>query len=217
MKMTIEEQNQLRILIWDSVHHQETYNEVYDHILAAVEELPEVDGPRYPWFESMIAREFGTLDILRDLEIERVKVIAATMKKKLLQYMIAWFAFPLGIFTLCIAGLSYLMINQVPRTITFWLTVTVALVPMAIEFSRIPDFFKRSKKPSVKLGGIATANHWVAMISGCMIYQWFANEDHLLFNTSPAWVITAVFMLYVIYALSFIKVYREAFKLEFAL
>lgn len=208
MKVTPEEETQLSVLIWNSVHFQETYDEVYDHILAAVEELPEADGPGNSWFESIIAHDFGTLDILRDREADRVKVIAVYMKKKLWKTWVAWFTFPLLAFTLFIASLSYYTVSHIPRAFTFWLIVAVGLVPFIFEVAlSISTLIQQSTvKISVKAGGLATANYSISMISGFMLSQWSFGGQHELFNLLPLWVLTALFIFYMLYAISFIKV-----------
>jgi hypothetical protein len=217
MTVTNQDKEYLHALLWANVRNQETYEELYDHILTALECASETDGPASRYLDIIIARDFGTIAILKDLEIERVKVLTTHIRKRLWKRVLAYFKFPLMLFTLCATGLIFVMIGNVSRTSIFWLITMIALMPFVSHSVHLVKhlWHRETQKVSVKDGAIATISCGISFLN-FTIFQIFHNDHYWLFNRTHPLVISVIFMCYSIYTLSFIKVYAEEFKMNIA-
>lgn len=217
MTVTNQDKEYLHALLWANVRNQETYDELYDHILTALECTSETEGPASRCLDIIIARDFGTIAILKDLEIERVKVLTTHIRKRLWKQLLAYFKFPLVLFTMCATALMYVMIEHISRTSIFWLITMIALVPViSHSVSQVKYLWHRkTQKLSVKDGAIATVSYGMILLN-FTVFQFFYSDHYWLFNHTHPLIISVVFMCYVIYTLSFIKVYNEEFKIMIA-
>jgi hypothetical protein len=215
MIVTNRDKEYLHTLLWANVNFQETYNEVYDHIMTAMEAAPETGLSAYQYLDIIIARDFGTIAILKDMENERIKVITVHMKKRLWSYMLGYFKLPSILFTLCATGLAYVMTSYIPCANIFWIMAAVALIPGLVHFKRVMKnvYFRKTQKASVKDGGIVSM-HYIFTFFTFSFFQILYSSDYALLYELPVFAVTIIFMYFLMYALSYIKVYNDEFKVQ---
>jgi|GEM_PF-3441419 len=221
MKVTTEEQEYLKILLWSNVKYQETYNEVYDHVLTAVEELPDNETQITEAFNNVIENHFGGIYALEGLETERAKIVSSTIRKKQRQYLLSYFKFPLLLFTVLLAGSMYYAADIVPRKAVLMVVFFVGLSPTVVVALRgMLRFFKRKhQKPSIKDKVVEQLGTLSMSLFNLFIFlpPMFVNDDNYkFFKQAHASLITVTALFFFIYSLSFVRLYRDDFKMQLA-
>jgi len=221
MKVTNEEQEYLKNLLWSNVKYQETYNELYDHVLTAVEELPDNEIQRTETFNNIIENHFGGMYALEGLETERAKIVSSTIRKKQRQYLLSYFKLPLLLFTVLLAGSMYYAADMVPRKAVLIVVLFVGLSPAVIAALRgMIRFFKRKhQKPSIKDKVIEQLGTLSMSLFNMFVFlpPMFMNDDNYkFFKQAHASIITVTALFFFIYSLSFIRLYRDEFKMQLA-
>ena len=112
MKLTEEQLVVLKNNLHERITYQETYNEVYDHILTALENTDD-NVPLAQALDNIMQNDFGGFKGLQVIEKKRRWMVARQMAKKQLWYFLDHLKFPLLPITLIIfAALYYLMFWQ---------------------------------------------------------------------------------------------------------
>jgi hypothetical protein len=221
MKVTHQEQEMLKTLIWTTVKYQETYNEVYDHVLTAVEDKPETEACKLAEFNAIIDEHFGGIKTLKELEEERAKTVSGTIKKKQRQYLLSYFKLPLLLFTVLVAGTVYYAADVVSRKVIFSIILFAGLSPVLMVAMRgIVRFFNRkSCKASIKDKVIEQVGCLSMSLFNMIIFLpplFAGNDDYKFFKQAHASLIAVTAVFFVIYSLSFIRLYRDEFKMQLA-
>ncbi len=113
MTPTPEEKQWLKDYLYQTMQYMETYEEVYDHMLLAIENAPEQE-----FFESVvlniIKNDFGGNNGLLELEKDCRQATEATAKMQFLDNFKQWFMSPLAVITAAIViSLFYLQSSNI--------------------------------------------------------------------------------------------------------
>ncbi len=214
MKLDDEQLAELQHELNYAVKYQETYDELYDHILSEVDAYPEQSLYATPVAKQIIDNEFGGVDALRQTEKDRVKVVNSAMGKKHWQNMMEFFNFPLAALTIAATIAAYFIaVNPRGREGLVVFTTFTALAPILFVF------YKRAskkyvqwqlgiyKKQSLKENYIFIA----ALLANSMFNLLNAGAKQIQINPG---LTMFVFVFYMVYVLSFFKLYRQEFKMQ---
>jgi len=197
-----------------AVKYQETYDELYDHILSEIETYPEQQLYTTSVAKQIIDDEFGGYEALKQMEEDRVKLINVAMRKKHWQNIKEFFNFPMAALTIAVTVAAY-YIAATPhgRRVLVVFSSVSALTPILFIFYkhmlrkiygwRTDVYQKQSLKQNYIFTAAILANSLLNVMNA------FAKSIQL----SEA-LTMAVFMFYVIYVLSFFKLYRQEFKMQ---
>jgi hypothetical protein len=220
MIITVQQQEELKIILSDYTKYHETYSEVYDHILSALEEQNDsLDTSFVQKVNRVLDTDFGGLSQLPVMEKQRVKWINNQIAKKQLYFAAAFFNSPLIICTI-IAGIAiYQLASTKLLSIALLIAIYVMLAPtIIVGFRMVNNAFIKQGKPSIK------SNMFNQMgIYGVILYNAVNPHlitDHLRLKTPDTlhlMLVTGLIMFYFIYGLSFIRLYRSELKLQLAL
>jgi hypothetical protein len=220
MIITAQQQEELRIILSDYTKYKETYSEVYDHVLSALEEQNDsLDTSFEQKVNKVLDTDFGGLSQLPVMEKQRVKWINNQIAKKQLYFAAAFFNSPLIICTI-IAGIAiYQLASTKLLSIALLISIYVMLTPtIIVGFRMVNNAFIKQGKPSIK------SNMFNQMgIYGVILYNAVNPHlitDHLRLKTPDTlhlMLVTGLIMFYFIYGLSFIRLYRSELKLQLAL
>jgi len=104
MKLTEEQLAEVRIYIFSAPRFRETYNELYDHILNALEEM---DGEFTIEFVRQIVKDdFGGFDKIVEQEERYQKQVTSSYKRLLRIEMLNTFKFPAILSNICVLLIS---------------------------------------------------------------------------------------------------------------
>jgi len=197
-----------------AVKYKETYDELYDHILTEIGTYPEQPFYATTAAKQIIDNEFGGYEALKQMEKDRVKLVTAVMRKKHLQHMLRFFNFPVAASTLIITIAAYFAAqNPVGRNYLIQITTGCAVVPMLfLLYKKLSAKYKQwkwnvYKKQSIKDNYIFIA----ALLSNSTFNLLIIENRKLLINGGIAMLVFAIYMVYV---LSFFKLYRDEFKMQ---
>ena len=221
MKVTQQEQAYLKDLIWSNVKYQETYNEVYDHVLTAAEELPHTEDLKPETFDAIFDSDFGGIGALEQLEAERAKIVSSTIRKKQRQYQLSYFKLPLLLFTMLLSGTIYYAADAVPRKAILIIILLVGFSPAVIVALRGMSRFlnRKHRKPSIKDKVIEQIGCLSMSLFNLFIFlpPLFVNdENYKFFKQAHASLIAVTALFFFTYSLSFIRLYRDEFKMKLA-
>jgi len=214
MKLTDEQLAGLQQELNYAVKYQETYDELYDHILSEIETYPEQPLYATTIAKQIIDNDFGGYEALKQMEKDRVKLVNVAMRKKHWQNMNEFFNLPVAVFTIVLTIAAY-YVAATPHGSRLLLVATtfIALAPIMYVF------YKKTMK---KYGEWLSENYRKQSLKENYIFiaAIFANSMYNLLNFAAkqvqmnAIVVMLIFVLYMVYVLSFFKLYRQEFKMQ---
>ncbi|SHN13688.1 hypothetical protein [Mucilaginibacter sp. OK098] len=150
MKPGPQQKQQLQEYLRKGLKYRETYEEVYDHILAALAYKPETSTFNSTVNE-IIRDDFGGSKNLWRIEESFRKSVAKDMSKQFWQLFSAYLKFPLVVYTAIISAIVYYIIYNInvqpvafERIFILFAFLPALLVP--VRYYKIGYIFKDTKK-----------------------------------------------------------------------
>jgi hypothetical protein len=214
MKLSAEQLAELQEELRYAVKYKETYDEIYDHILSTIDTYNDEAIYVTSVTKQIIDQDFGGYDTLKKTEKSRVKLITFAMRKKHWQHMLQFFNFPMAAFTIAITIAAYFMsANPDNRKILLGFVAVSSFTPLLfVAFKKLASryrawYFDNYQPQSIKENYIVIA----ALLSNSM-FNLLSFAGHRL-QTNAA-VTVVVFVIYMVYVLSFFKLYQDEFKMQ---
>jgi hypothetical protein len=215
-----ESKEQLKIILWNYIKFQETYNEVYDHVLTALESKHDATLSFEANALAVITADFGGILKLKDLERRGIKAIHNQVARKHIHNALNYFKFPSIAYTALLTILTYYVANTKFISVVLLAAVFIMLTPTILVGVRVVKkaLSEKTGKPSIKDNMFNLTG-----IYGVVLYNAInatAITRHLKLHQLSQWHIGAivlVILFYTIYGLSFIKLYRDEVKTQMAL
>jgi hypothetical protein len=219
MKITTQQKESIREVLWHNLKYRETFEEFYDHILTGIEIYESSEKP-HEVAHRIIHQEFGGWQNIKELEAEREKAIQRQFRQKLWAEVKSYFRFPFIMFTVFMAGGVYLAADMVSRKLIMVLLFVAVMVP-AFMWYLIAPFNRWSKKykPSVKersaeyLGSFGLSLFNMLLFLPAVIASDKGTKYLLYVHAS---LLTVVAIVLIIYSLSAIKVFQQNLKTSLA-
>lgn len=216
MNITPQQQEDIRSVIWHNTKYRETFNEVYDHVLTAIEELSTEVNPN-AMASKIIKDEFGDWDGIKATEEQRLKIIRKDILHKLWAYVKDWFSLPLIILTILAAVSVYYFAGHVPRKALFLVVFGIAMMPLPFWMKIAPrNRFSKKYKPSIKEGIAGHVATFGISILNCLLFLpglILNNDNYHFFKELHIALITPIAVLYLVYGMSSVKVLKEDLKI----
>jgi hypothetical protein len=225
MKLTEQQLLILQDTLKERITYKETYDEVYDHTLSALENSDDT-FPLVTKLERIMHNDFGGVKGLRTLERKRRWLVARQMIGQQWVYFLDNFRLPLLPLTLTIfAGVYYIITNVEYNA--FHIFLAIVLIPNIFNGLRHFNFGYRLKSTnkSIKdfpLKVISYVPYYMFFIGNAIIQSIIQLTSHPVdFMANRSWynllglppvVISFVFGLYIIYNLSFYRLYKDEFN-----
>jgi len=214
MKLNEEQLADLRQELNYAVKYKETYDELYDHILTEIDTYPQQSLYTTTVARQIIDNEFGGYEALKQMEKDRVKLVNCAMRKTHWQNMMEFFNFPVAALTIAVTIAAYFIAaGEHGRRALIIFTTFSALAPMVfVLYKRMSKKYLEwqadiYQKQSLKENYIFIA----ALLANSMFNLLNAFTKHLQMN---AGLTMFVFVFYMVYVLSFFKLYRQEFKMQ---
>lgn len=216
MKLNKEQLADLQHELNYAVKYKETYDELYDHILTEIETCNEQPLLATTVAKQIIDNEFGGYDALKKMEKDRVKLMNFAMRKKHFQHMLQFLNFPVVGFTVVITIAAYFLAgNPVSRRYLLEFTTATAVVPMLfLLYKKLSDKFKQWKFDIYKKQSIKDNYIFIAALLSNSTFNLLNIANHRI--QMNAGVCIFIFVFYMVYVLSFFKLYKDEFKMDIA-
>ena len=218
MKLSQNEKAEVTKLVYDNVKYNETYQEVLDHVFTSLETETDEKITFHQKLNQIWNEDFGGYENLPVLEKEREKAVNKQIGRRHLEIFKSYFRFPLIIGTIVMLIFFSILSNYIQPKFFILVYAFFGIIPVLIYAK---DYFKLKKyqignKISIKkskmnsLGVVLSASlNWLIFLP-----TFFDIEPSQVLVKLPVSIIILLAVFYVIYALSYFKLYKETFKME---
>jgi hypothetical protein len=225
------DQQQIKILqdyLHKTLSYRETYEEIYDHIVTALEHQPD-DISYQDAINNIIRNDFGDHKNLLKIEKINKEALVRESFNKYVSFFLGYFKFPGLIYTVIYGLLMYCFLTGVNlgmvALVSILLIVTM-VVPGVIIMVRLfnTGYFLDTTRKSARdkmfenfAGGpvrVLIALHtWIFATSSGHFYKMSVYGEW--YNLHP-YIITIILILCTIYSLALYKLYKDEFKTSMA-
>jgi len=215
MKPTLQQTRLLKKYLRDTLNYRETYEEIYDHILTALEH-----NAAYPSFEeavnNIIKNDFGGLKGLVKIEKQHYSAVVNEVIKQQWHNFITNFKFPEIVYSLllfcCIYyGMLQFTMQSYAMVGLFFAIVMMPGVFVLARYFKIGYAIKDTKK-SIKdkiLGQVAGKP---LLVFNPGIFLLIAKNQVSLWVSTHPFIISLVLLTVTLYVLAFVKLCRTEIK-----
>jgi hypothetical protein len=219
MKPTQQQVEILQKYLHDTLTYRETYAEIYDHILTAIEYQPE-EVPFEDAVKNIINNDFGSAKNLLKVEKAAKDALVEEAISRFLKNLVWYAKFPGLLYTLTGAYLVYYIFGKINMSLfaTEVIIALLAVMPGLIYLLRlyntgyILDTTQKSARDKLfeTLAGIpirlfVVVNLFIPMINGSDKWLWL--------QTTP-YTLTISLLLLTLYNLSLYKLYKDEFRVS---
>ena len=216
MKPSLQQEENLRTYLRKELRYRETYEEVYDHILTALEQKPD-NVPFQDLVNQIIKDDFGGGKGLLEMEKRCHQMVTDEMVGLQLNYFKSNFKFPNLVYTLILFLTIYLVVPQISHAsfiITF-LNFAGLIVPgivILIRHFNVKYFtldIKKSVKDSI-IRKIAYIFYQFILFPSIIGLNHKKNIDSFIIDYTS--IVALGITILILYILSFIKLSKSEFK-----
>lgn len=218
MKPTAEQDILLKKYLREVLLYRETYEEVYDHILTALEH-GNYTGTLEEAVNQILRDDFGGYDQLRKMESKAHAIALSDGVSSYLRYFFSYLNWPKVPYTLALAILVYFTLAQVKLQPAMFMTLfgVIILTPAILSLRRfyVVGYVFKDTKRSVRddiFARIAMVPTRLIVFLGIDICINLSKGKNLWENVNAP-VLTLLYVLSAMYILSLIKLYRNEFKM----
>lgn len=219
MKLTADQDNNLRKYLRDTMRYRETYEEVYDHIITALENRAYT-GTLEEAVNQILREDFGGYDNLRKMEDDAKNAAVKSGISNYLSFYIEYFKWPRLLYTVCYAAVIYWCFAYAPLTpVVLEAVVAIMIITPCVlslmRFYKIGYRFGDTKK-SVRdtvFVKIAIVPMRLFVLGSILLTMSVAQGHNIWQNAHPV-IVTLLFVLSNIYIRAFVKLYRDEFKMS---
>jgi len=219
MKLTELQITELKTLVSGMVDYHESYQELYDHIFTALEKKDQ-DTELLDAVDAIVDEDFGGYERLFKTEDERQKIVKKQILKKQQRNFVNYFKPPIVVLTIAIGYFFYFATNNfLSLKQLSGIIMIVAFLPILFLGIRgmIVSQWVMDKKRSIKEGSIFTLASFSQFTMQSLVFfpkTFLKDDDIATFVQLHSAVIAMLFTVYVVYVLSFFKLYRQEFKMQ---
>jgi hypothetical protein len=222
MKLTNEQQEFIKKNLRDNLRYRETYEELYDHILTALDHTPE--GLSFEnTVNKIINDDFGGFNGLAMIEDRYQRTASSEIKRLYLMYVTKCLKLPLiSVLVISMAAVYYMVCQPWFGYSTLYMCLLlINLIPVTLFYIRPirTGYVWGRIKESVKNRGFLWLRYIpLAILLGVFgIIPWVFLEDldpsHWFKNAPPA-IITVILIAFMVHTVASYRVYRHDFKVS---
>ncbi|WP_345953185.1 hypothetical protein [Mucilaginibacter sp. PAMB04168] len=215
MKMTVAQQENIREVLWNRLKYRETFDELYDHILTAIEE-DEDDTPPHLIADTIIKQEFGGWDNIKELEKGREKNVQSQFRNALWVEVKSYFRVPFIAFTLLVAVSFYFSADYISRKLLMLILFTAVMMPAVMWYRIAPcNRWSRKYKASVKESSANNLGTLGISLFNMLIFlpALFSKQQNYKFMLQAhASLVAVAAAILIIYSVSAVKVFQQNLK-----
>nr|MBC7613246.1 hypothetical protein [Pseudopedobacter sp.] len=219
MKLNQNQKARVSKLTYENVKYCETYYEVLDHVISALESDNDESINFHEKLNRIWDKDFGGYENLPVLEKEREKEVNKRIVRRHWNYFIDYFKFPLVIGTTTFIIAVYFLANFISRNILISSLFLTAFLPFLLY---VFSYFRLKKfnliKPSIKdkkFNSFGCQTYGVLNLVMFLPAAFTDNEPSQVLRTATYLpVVILLIIVFSIYSLSYFRLYKETFKME---
>lgn len=223
--MTLDEEQQsiIKTLVSNEVTYQETYVEVYDHILSTLEARDSIDDFQKAYAE-VLEVDFGGHSGIEKLEAAREWLTRKEITQRKWKFFFEFFKGPAAIVSLALSIFCYYGFHN--KHFSLWLlSATIIMTFLPFLFLNIGNFIIRLKKKKRENKKLISDNalhsaavmiftfigifNFISFLFG--LTQLKSAFNHLIPKTVVPVISSAVFLFVTFYAVAVLRVYKTEF------
>jgi hypothetical protein len=208
-----------RMKVYD-IKYQEIYNELFDHILTAIEAMRLADDDRDITivFQEVVDSHFGGYLGIEDVAAKQEKTYTTHIRKSFSKIFWGYFNWKLGVFTAIALGLTLKLPDVKPMHNTLLVAICFfAISPMVYTYITVSRKLEISKgRRSLLKGQLVTQAYLPAMFLNGALYLpaiFFVNDESSagfkLYKQLPLPVLMLVMILFMVLNLSVVSLCRQ--------
>jgi hypothetical protein len=207
-------------LIYDNVKYNETYLEVLDHVISSLEAEKDEEITFHQKLNQIWNEDFGGYENLPFLEKARKKEFNKKISRRHFEIFASYFKFPLIVGTLIISLLFYIISNFLSNYTLLIVMIISMYIPMIMSnfmYWRLKKY--NNIKPSIKDKKIKNSSILAFRIFYFLVFTpfliariWFNVNIIIDRIYSPLFMVFVI--CFILFSLSFFKLYKETFKME---
>jgi len=213
MKPTAQQIKTLQDYLNQTLIYREAYEEIYDHILTALEHQPD-DIPYQEAINNIIRNDFGDPKNLLKVEKSIKAALVNEAIRRYFAYLKSYFAFPGLLYTLISTLLSYYFFSnaRLGSISIFWIFAVVLIAPSIIWLMRLYNtgYLLDTTRKSAKDKLFETFTGLPVRVL-LVPFAIFKLTDYKL-QSDNYYLIAMFFMIGVIYNLALYQLYKDEFK-----
>lgn len=216
MKTTLQQEGNLKTYLSDILKYRETIDEVYDHVLSAMEEKPE-----------NIRFQDAVNQILNDdfkggkglVKMERQHLWDATLEGfvNMVKYVKSDFLFPNIFYTLCLFGTITYTIQNIKINYDHAIPSVPLVALLFLMFTLIRTFFvgyitgdTRRAISDVVIRRLMGSLNWFSLFP-FMLFPIYKKQYQLIMTQHPS-IIAGILTVYILFIIATIRISIEEFK-----
>jgi hypothetical protein len=215
--VTDEQSFYLRTLLWRNVKYQETYDEIYDHVITALESQAIINLSFDALVFKIISEDFGGFSTIRQKEKERSVVLIDTILNKMNARFLEYFCTRHLLVSAALYGfILWVIVNQ-PFFLLSMLLYTTILTPLGIICIHHLYNIATSGKPSIKFLAI---KHLALSFIGVLFIDFFHGGykpyklEKLIVPGIWSLVLSGILTTCMVFVICFVKAYREELQIK---
>jgi hypothetical protein len=221
MKPTEQQDILLRKYLRDMMRYRETYEEVYDHVLTALEQR-EYTGTLEEAVNQILREDFGGYDQLLKMESKAKSIALNDGVAKYIGFYFAYFKWPNMLYTIGMAVLIYFTLAQIRLApiVVEGIFAVIILMPAILSLRRyyMVGYLFRDVKRSIRDDifariAMVPTRLFVFLALGIVISM---DKGRDIWAHANPTILTVLYTASAIYLLSIIKLYRDEFKMSIA-
>ncbi len=220
MKLTKDDITCLNKFLNEELVYRETYNEMRDHILSALEQYPE-NAPFKSALHDIINMQFRGTAGLRAIERQYKRSAVTEMRNRYFAHIMDMFKFPSVIYLVVVSiaaffFFKYISANTLAHIGVFIIVAGFPGIINGIRYIRTGYHYGTTKRSAAD-DGYRFLKYFPGVIYVVFMFLLWGMHFQAtnLFNSLNPGVATVVFMGYFLHAVAFFKMYKEEFKLNF--
>lgn len=219
MILNEEQKSIIRTLVSNEVSYQETYLEVYDHIISSLEARSSINDFQKAYAE-VLEEDFGGHSGIEKLEEIREKVVREEITQKKWNFFFEFFKGPAIIISLLVVVLCYYGFHS--QQFVYWLVCITGLMTILPFFILcIGNFFIRSKEKksindnalssaAVLIGRIIIGLNFISFLIGSTPLKF--KHNHFISVEIASFIGSTIFLFVTFYGLAVLRLYKNEFK-----
>jgi hypothetical protein len=221
MKPTEQQLRVLQDYLHKTLNYRETYEEIYDHILSAVEYQPN-DISFEDAINNVIRNDFGSPENLLKVEKANKSALVKDMYKKYRLYFTSYFKFPNVCYLLTALFATYYSFAHasISTTIFIIMSLLMTLTPYIIYLLRLYNtgYILGTTKKSAKDKSFETLAsipvRFFVIVNALAV--WTGNGFYKVFFSTGNYFLAVYFLVVILFNLSLYKLYKSEFKITTA-
>ena len=220
MKLEQSQKAWVNELVYDNVKFNETYYEILDHVITALEAENDENTTFHQKLNQIWNDDFGGYENLPSLEKQREIEVNKLIGKKHWEIFKSYLKFPLAVITISLSLVFIFISNYLSESSLVVMLLSIAMIPNLVSvfmywrLKKIHNIKSSIKDKRIsKSGAIAYQTfYFIVIIPQIISYLFF--DYTLSYDKIYTPIVLLLVIGFCLHTISYLKLYNETFKME---